>query len=236
MMRSIFSVDNPVFKFISRIGDMFILSLLWLVTSIPVFTLGASTTALYYNTIKIVRGRDSSLVKNYFRAFKSNFKDSTIIFFIMLFGGAVVLSYLYYWAQSKEQIAFVMNALGLGVALMYFATLLFVFPVLAVFENKINDTLRTSFLMAIRHWKVSFVLVVCSFGISYVCYRIPIVAYIMLMIGSAILALIFSVQFVTVFRQYNPELAPDPEIEKPKEEKKKETHHVRRVRAGKVIK
>ena len=58
----------------------------------------------------------------------------------------------------------------------------------------------------------------------------------MLMIGSAILALIFSVQFVTVFRQYNPELAPDPEIEKPKEEKKKETHHVRRVRAGKVIK
>jgi len=56
------------------------------------------------------------------------------------------------------------------------------------------------------------------------------------MIGSAILALIFSVQFVTVFRQYNPELAPDPEIEKPKEEKKKETHHVRRVRAGKVIK
>lgn len=208
-MKSIFSIDNPVFRAISRVGDMALLSLLWFAVSLPVFTIGASTTALYDCTIKIIRGRDSGIFKDYFRSFKNNFKQATGMFLIMAAIGALLVADMYYWAHTEGTFAFVMNALSLGAALIFCAALLFLFPVQAVFENKVKDTMRTAFLMSVKHWYVSLMLLAVIFGISYVCSRIPVVAYVFLVIGTGTFAMIFSVQFITIFRKYNPELNPD---------------------------
>ena len=51
MLQSFFNYDNPIWRFMGRLGDMIVLNLLWLVCSIPVVTIGASTTALYYCTL-----------------------------------------------------------------------------------------------------------------------------------------------------------------------------------------
>lgn len=245
LMKSIFSVDNPVFKAISRVGDMMLLSLFWLTASIPIFTIGASTTALYDSALKIIRERDTNVFKDFFLSFKSNFKQATAIFLIMLAVGALLLLDLYFWANIVQgEIAFVMNALSIGAAVLYAATLMFVFPVQAVFNNKVKDTIRTAFLMSLKHWKVSIVLLAAMFAIVYICYSYLVAAYVFLIIGTGTFALIFSLQFITVFRQYNPELDPDereagsgePVLQKLPDPKGKRAEKPVKIKGSKIIK
>lgn len=189
---------------------MFMLSFFWLVTSLPIFTIGASTTAAYDCVFKIIRARDTNVFKDYFRAFKSNFKQATAIFLIMLPIGAVIALDLYYWAQKAEgDMAFIMNALSIGIAVMYLMTLLYVFPVQAIFENPVKKTLSTAFFMAIQNLPNSLLLVVISVAISYVCYKYPIAAYAFLIVGTGTFTFIYAVRFLVIFRKYNDALMPD---------------------------
>ncbi len=219
----LFHMDNPVFRFISRVGDMFILSLLWFVTSLPIITIGASTTALFDACIRIIRSRDTSVFRDFFKAFKSNFKQSTAIFFIMAALGAVIGLDMYFWAHSDAQVSEFMNAVSIGFAVLYLAALLYVFPVQAVFENKVRDTLRTAFLMSLRHWYITIGLLAGAAAVSYICYIFPAAAYIFLIVGTGVFGMIYSLSFVNIFKRYSDIIADDMKGKKwDKEEKRKE--------------
>ena len=73
MLQGLFNYDNPVWRFIGKLGDLIILNVLWLITSIPIVTIGASTTALYYVTLKLVRDEDGYTIRSFFKSFKENF-------------------------------------------------------------------------------------------------------------------------------------------------------------------
>lgn len=62
MLQGLFNYDNPVWRFIGKLGDLIILNVLWIVCSIPIFTIGASTTAVYYVTLKMVRDEEDSTI------------------------------------------------------------------------------------------------------------------------------------------------------------------------------
>ena len=83
MFQGLFNYDNPVWRFIGKLGDLILLNLLWTVCSIPVITIGASPTAVYYVTLKMVRDENDSTVRSFFHSFKdiinSKQKNSRII-------------------------------------------------------------------------------------------------------------------------------------------------------------
>ena len=83
--------DNPVVNGIGRIADFVVLNLLWVLCSIPIITIGASTTALYTVMLKIVKNEEGYLVKGFFKAFRENFKQSTVIWLVFLALGIVLL-------------------------------------------------------------------------------------------------------------------------------------------------
>ena len=189
---------------------MFLLSFFWIITSLPIFTIGASTTAAYDCAFKILRARDTNVFKDYFRSFKNNFKQATALFMIMLPIGIVIAVDLYYWAQKAEgDMAFIMNAVSIGIAVMYLMTLLYVFPVQSIFENPVKKTLSTAFFMSIQNLPTSLLLVVITVAMSYVCYMVPIVAYIFLLFGIGTFTMIYAVRFLVIFRKYNEALMPD---------------------------
>lgn len=133
-----------------------------------------------------------------------------------------------------------MNALSLGIAALYLITLLYVFPVQAVFENPVKKTLKTAFLMALNNWPTSLLLLVISIGLSYLCYILPIAGYIFLIVGNGFLTMIFAVRFLVIFRKYNPALGPDrPEecdIEPVEKPEKKSGEKIKLPKKNKVIK
>ena len=150
------------------------------------------------------------MFKDYFRSFKSNFKQATALFMIMLPIGIVIALDLYYWAQKAEgDIAFIMNAVSIGIAVIYLMTLLYVFPVQSIFENPVKKTLSTAFFMSIQNLPTSLLLVVSTVAISYVCYIFPLAAYIFLVVGTGTFTMIYAVRFLVIFRKYNEALMPD---------------------------
>ena len=78
-MNGFFNMDSPVMRFLSRVCDLMILNLLCLICCIPIITIGASITALYSVTLKMVKGEETYIVKGFFHALKQNFKISTIM-------------------------------------------------------------------------------------------------------------------------------------------------------------
>ena len=89
-MGRIFDMNNKFFSFMSKVADLCILNIICVVCCIPVITAGASITAMYYVTLKMVRNEEAYIVRSFFKSFKQNFKQATIINLIMLLIGLIL--------------------------------------------------------------------------------------------------------------------------------------------------
>ena len=88
-MGGFFSLDSKFMQAMSRVADLIILNVIYLVTCLPVVTIGAASTALYTVCFRLGTAREGSLVKGYFRAFRDEFRQATLIWlFLLLFGAA----------------------------------------------------------------------------------------------------------------------------------------------------
>ena len=101
MLSGIFNYDNPFWRFIGKLCDVMILNVLWVLCSIPVVTMGASTTAVYYVTLKLVRDEDGYTFRSYFRSFKENFKQATAIWLLLLGTGIILLIDIRFFCISQ---------------------------------------------------------------------------------------------------------------------------------------
>lgn len=148
-MGSFFNMDSPVMRFLSRLCDLMILNILCLICCIPIVTIGASITALYSVTLKMVKGEDSYIAKGFFKGFRQNFKISTIIWLILLVIGALLA--FDFRATNMLPAAFQNVFRVLVGAFITFYILLFsyIFPYIARFENGIKDTIKNSVLISI---------------------------------------------------------------------------------------
>lgn len=91
-MGGIFDLNNKFFQFMGKVADCMILNMLWVLSSLPIFTIGASTTALYYTVVKVIRNDMGNVGKEYWHSFRDNFKQATLIWcLIFLLCGILVL-------------------------------------------------------------------------------------------------------------------------------------------------
>ena len=90
-MRSFFNLDNPLMQFLSTLTDIVILNVISLICCIPVVTIGASLTALHYVTIRMARKEEGYIIRDFFKSFRQNFIQSTVIWLLFL-----VISFFFY--------------------------------------------------------------------------------------------------------------------------------------------
>lgn len=213
MLQGIFNYDNPVWRFIGKLGDLILLNILWIICSIPVFTIGASTTAVYYVTLKLVRDEEGSTIRSFFYSFKSNFRQATAIWLIMLAAG-IVLS-VDFWFFFTGQMALnsmfntVLTAIAGGMLLIYSFILTYVFPLQSRFYNPVKRTLFNAFFMSVRHLLQTVGILaadLCIVAASYFgLFYVPQVSMLLLLFGMPLLAFVNSYFFSAVFRKYMPE-------------------------------
>ena len=118
-MGKIFSLDNPFFRFMGRVGDVMLLDLLWIIFSLPIVTIGASTTAMNYVMLKMVRDEEGYIWPSFWKSFKLNFKQATGMWMILLFGGMIFGLDLYFFYNLDTEFGRVMLILFGIAALMY---------------------------------------------------------------------------------------------------------------------
>lgn len=154
--------NNMIYDLIYKIVNMIYVSFLWLVFCLPIVTIGASTTSLYYVVNKTIRHERGKIFQGFWHSFKLNFKQSTIVwlFFLLIYSiGAI--DYLVLRSlnlNGKVQNIFVWLLLFLIVVVSMVAN--YIFPYIARFENRTSEIVKNSILIAVMSFGKSFVNVV----------------------------------------------------------------------------
>lgn len=199
-MNAIFNPENRFWMFMDKVMDAMIISILWLVCSLPVITMGAATTAVFQFTLYQVRDEEGYVWKSFFKAFRQNFRQATILWLGGLAVGAFLLADVYLCMHLRIPGTLRMALLvGLGcIGLIYLLTMLYVLPLMACFQVSVKTAVRDSFVMAVGNLPVSLLILVI-YGIFTVlaCYRPGAAVF---CVGLAIF--VSSYLFHFVFRRY----------------------------------
>lgn len=170
-MRWIFDINNPVMRWIIKIFDCMCLSFFWVITSFPVITIGASTTALFAAIHRYIRLEEGGLWKTFWQAFRENFKRSTLCWLVMLLVlallavDALVFRTMALNGQFPGKLYWVVLLL-IGVA---FTWAVYLFAYAERFTGGVKDVLRFSFMLMIVHpVKAITVLVILLVGAGLV--------------------------------------------------------------------
>lgn len=204
MWNKIFSLDNVVWQAIDTIGKIFLLNILWVICSLPIFTMGASTTALIYACMKL-HHKEGYVTANFFKSFKENFKQSTIIFLIFLVIGVILGADMILGNQAGSGFGNVMKAAACIFAIPYIMTLSYVFGVQSRFVNTVKDTIRYSFFMAYRNMKYTIQMVILLALLVWVNTTVLLANFLTLVYGFGLLGYIFAAYYEKSFGKYlNP--------------------------------
>ncbi len=147
----IFSPDSLLMRFMSRVGDLLILNLLFLVCCIPVFTIGTAWTALYRVCFDFDTGREQGLMKTFFGSFRENFKQGTFLWLFLLVCGTAtaVNTALFYSLQGALHYAFILFG---AMSVLVLITAALVFPLLSLFSNHWKETLKNGMFLGIGYF------------------------------------------------------------------------------------
>lgn len=208
-MGKFFDIDGRFFSWLTKIADFIILDILMIIFSLPVITIGPALSAAYYVALKEVRDEEGYLFRSFWKSFKQNFKQGFIIELIIM----AVATLLYYDITITYRLEYtdqniIWNLLFfilLGFMVLVIATTIYVFPMLAKFDNKILKLIINSLFMAIKHLPQTIIMVIITVALTYYSFVYP--PLIIFSIGLSIYVNAFIL--ARIFDIYNPKKNQD---------------------------
>ena len=163
-----FVIDSPVMRFLGRIGDIIILNLIFVVTALPVVTVGTALSALYTVAMKLARGEDPSVLREYIRAFWRNRKPATICWLIMAAAGALIFLDFRLAGAFGGTLYTVVRLLLAMIFGVWMLTFLYLFPYIARFENTVFHSVKNALFLSAAHLPSTVMMLVISVGLIVV--------------------------------------------------------------------
>lgn len=210
-MRGLFGYDGPVTNFLSKIGDCVLLSMLWLLFSLPVVTLGAATTGLYHAVRKILGEDQNGIFSHFWESFRDNFRQSTAITLILilvfaLLGMSAYSAWLLFDAGQVGVTILVLLGIVLALAVTW---ALYLFPCVDRFQSTTRRILTACAQVAGINifWSVTLLMIA---GLSvYLIVLLPVGLMVMPAAGMYVSSLILE----HVFKKYMGSGEESPEDE-----------------------
>jgi len=224
-MGKFFSVDSPLYRFASRLTDILILNLLWILCSIPIFTIGAATTAVYYVNLKMIKNEEVYIVRSFFKSFKENFKQSTIMWLIYLFAAIVLATDYYYLFQISEKSNIVLKGITVLATILYLFAILYAFPLQARYENPIKRTIFNSIIISIRYFKRTIIIIGLLVVITFIGLYTTTTLIFAILFGVGILSYVVTAYVLKIFEEIerkNIEVLNEEQEDKEQEDKELE--------------
>lgn len=199
---NLFDMDGTLYKIGTALADIFLLSFLWIIFSIPLLTIGASTTAVYYVCTKKAAGSDSYVLKGFLKSFKDNFIISTVVFIILLAIAFVI--WINYRTLGEVELGFlhfpVRIALVIVTTQMVFVSM-YVFPIISRFDVTVKNSLKFALQLSNVHLFFSISNIVLFVAILIVTMWVPA----LFIFIPGIFAYFSAGLFVKIFRKHNPD-------------------------------
>ncbi|MCR5595635.1 MAG: YesL family protein [Lachnospiraceae bacterium] len=215
-MGKFFALDSPVMRFLSRLADLMILNLLVLITCIPIITVGASLSALHYVLIKMVRDEETYITKMYFKSFKENFAQGTILWLIVLLVAAVFVGDYFVFIRAGKEFSIVFVVAVFAVGVLFLMTSMYIFPLQARFYNTVGHTLKNAFLVMILNFPKSICMLLLYLVPVVLLLVSPMATPFLIMFGISAPSLGAVYLYRKVFSRFEPEtdgITPDMEFQ-----------------------
>jgi uncharacterized membrane protein YesL len=146
-----FSVDSGFYKFLCRFVDVVVLNFWLVLCCLPVVTAGASITAAYSVALRMAKEEEGYITKDFFTAFRGNFKQGTMLWFLTLICTYLVyLNFEIFRASGEENILPLI--IGFLAGAVFFVTLLYAYPLSARYDNTLWGCLKNSQKIATRYF------------------------------------------------------------------------------------
>ena len=146
-MGSIFNPDSKFTHYTNKFSDLITLNLWFVLTSLPLVTIGASATAMHYVLLRIYRDElEYSITKNYFRAFRENFRQATAIWIVYIVFGAVLFADLFFITNP----GFLKIPVTI-VSILLVLSLSWIFVLQSRYANPVYATIRNAVVFSIMH-------------------------------------------------------------------------------------
>lgn len=158
--------DSPLMRLLSKAADLIWLNILCLLCSLPVFTIGASFTAMQTIFYRLLHNEDVYVTREYFASFARNFKQATLVWLIFLFIYAFLGFDYLFLIDDSDAFGFFLKTVAAILLVIVFLISLYVFPILSRYENTTKETLKNACIIAISHpFRSIIMLLVFAFSI-----------------------------------------------------------------------
>lgn len=205
--------NSPLIQALGKLSDIVFCNIMFVIFSLPIVTIGASSAALYSCVQKLIQDREDDLiVKDFWRGFKANFVQATVIWLLVL----VVMVFLaaFYFVASQ-----MLDVLGRAYLLPFFLLAFFLlcgyqylFPIQARYRLKVREVIKNAFLLSLAAlpWTLlSILLLVLSLLLTFKMMSFDMGLFIWAMVGFGLLYYLNSLLFAQAFKKLDPKLPPE---------------------------
>lgn len=201
----IFGFGGVFHNFMERIFDLVILHFLWLIFSLPIITIGASTSALFSVTLKMVKNEESYIVKSFWQAFKCNLGQSTKLWGIVAGSFAWLMFTMRICIKGDSQVLKILGIPNAGVLFIATIALMYIFPIQAKYENSTINILKNSIICSLQYLPYSILMLSIIFIpivlTGYVKSFFPIMIVLWMLSGSSLIAFCSSFVLNKIFNR-----------------------------------
>ena len=159
-MKRFFSSDSIAIRLLTAFCNIMLINVLFIFTSIPLFTIGAGITAMYSTIFKWTRGEDPAITKTYFATFKENFKQATQVWIPFLIF-IISLSVSLYFTHNNLDESYKFMQYPISIALFLLICIInYIFPQIAIFKQKSSIIIRNACLLALANFPTTFLMII----------------------------------------------------------------------------
>ena len=169
-MKSFLNPESPPMRFLTSIGYAVCLNFFWFICCLPIVTAGASTTALYDVMQKIVKSEESRIVSSFFSSFRRNFRQATRVYLILLAAGLFLGAdgYILFHLRFENIFWTFLTAVWIVMAAAFAIILLYVFPLMARFENTALQTIKNALMTGMHFLYCTVIMAAFHFAVGYI--------------------------------------------------------------------
>ena len=215
---NIFEEGSPFQRFLNKVADLLILNLITLVMCVPIITIGAALTAMHYVLLKMVRGEEGYIVKSFFRSFKREFRQATVLWILYMALAALMASNLIMILQGGGVYPLWLPSSILVVAVLELMFMIYTFAMLSRFDNSIYQTLINAVTLTFSELPRSLEMAVITLVPLIAFFRASILLPLLVLFGLSVPGYACAIVYDPIFKKIEKQIWEDQNAEYPDDE------------------
>ena len=215
---NIFEEGSPFQRFLNKMADLLILNIITMLMCLPIITAGAALTAMHYVLLKMVRGEEGYILKSFFRSFKREFRQATVLWILFVALAALMASNLVMVLQGSGRYPIWLPSSIVVVAVLELMFMIYTFAMLSRFDDTIYHTLLNAVTLTFAELPRSLEMAVITIIPLIAFFRVSILLPVLILFGLSVPGYACAMIYDPVFRKIEKQIWEEENAEDTEEE------------------